>query len=319
MVTTRFVVMFIAILSGLAMGQTKTTTAAKVPAGGITIDGSLDEYYWVSDAVGEKIKIDNTMLTDGVIDNDADCHAYFKTLWGDNGIYVGTWFYDDVHNAMNSQYLDAANIAYDDDGLEYWFDYNFEDAWNSSASSPELYYLQLVKGFGNLDHATQHGGWWGGDDGSGKGWSTGLCDKPTQEAMGWREVFTSADGLNYTSEFLIEWSGSIMHQQTGMSQGGAIAFDMKVNDNDGAVIIDGAMHWTGITHTGYNSAHWGKVILGSPAGIKPIATKAFRMQQISGHAVFDILGRKMTTPLSAQTAIQINASNTKVFRRITLR
>jgi len=284
------------VLAASAFAQAKTTTAPKVSTSAITIDGNLDEFYWMSDAVGEKIKIDNSVVVYGTIDNDADCHAQFKTLWSDNGIYVGTWFTDDIHNAMNSQYIDAANIAYDDDGLEYWFDYNFDDAWNSTATSQAQYYLQLVKGFGNLDPATQHGGWWGGDDGSGKGWSTGLCDKATQEAMGWREVFTSADGLNYTSELLIEWSGSIMHQQTGMAQGAGIAFDMKVNDNDGGFVIEGGLHWSGLAHGVVYGAHYGKITLGAPAsaGIKPLAVKAFGIQKTSTNAIYDIQGRRIS-------------------------
>lgn len=312
------------ILFVSALAQTRTTTAAMVPKGSITIDGSLDEYYWANDLVGEKIKIDNNLVTDGSIDGDADCYAQFKTLWNENGIYVGTWYYDDVHNAMNSQYLDAANIAYDDDGLEYFFDYNFDDAWNGTQSSNSLYNLALVKGFGNLDPSAQYGGWWGGDDGSGKGWSTGIASVPEQQTMGWHEVFTSQDGLNYTSELLIEWSGSIMHQQTGMSKGGAIAFDMKVNDNDGAFTIEGAMHWTGLTHASWSSygTHWGKVNLGAVAGMRPVTAKMNSRSASPAKYASDIFGRRIASNkqnIGNRVLLAPGSQNGKSIRQIVLR
>jgi len=252
------------------------------------------------------------MTTDGVIGGDSDCHAEFKVFWSDIGIYIGTWFYDDVHNAMNSQYLDAANIAYDDDGLEYFFDYNFDDAWNATASTAALYYTHLVKGFGNLNPEIQYGGIWGGTDGSGRCWAPG-GSVAEQQAMGWHEVFTSDDGINYTSELFIEWSGSIMRHLPGMAQGEAITFDMKVNDNDGGFTIDGAMHWTGLPHQTNPGLHWGKVILDitCACGLNPSISgqeipKAedlppFAQPYKRSRSMYDIHGRRMPNTLQMRS------------------
>jgi len=206
-------------------------------------------------------------LFSGTINGDGDCYADFTFLWSDTGLYVGVLFHDDIHNAMNSQYCDAGNLAYDDDGLEICLNHDWVDA-STDVSDPyyfgaNSYGLQLEKGFGNLNPSEQYGGMWDDDDGSGKGWSTAVYTVTEQQAMGWYSVFTSNDGLDYQYEALFKWSGSLMGN-TAKTTGDSLAIDFRVNDNDGAFTAEGILSWSGISPhqgAGGSAAHWVKVKL----------------------------------------------------------
>ncbi len=283
------------LVPSVVLGQARFITASKVGSGQITIDGVLDEYCWTH-ATPEVIGADRVFV--GTVDDDADCCGDFVALWSDQGLYIGTHFNDDIHNAINSQYRDAANIAYDDDGIQYVLNNDFDAAIALGARN-----WSPVRGFGNLDPTQQNCGWWGPDDGSGKGWSTGMAAPEEARAMGWDEVFTSQDGLSYTSECLFTWAGIFMENVGSKNEGQGIAFGMFLTDNDGGFTSEGYLSWTGLRAPGPNNEGWGKIILGATAGISPTSTVK-PASQVRTNRTFDLLGRRIS-PISNRSPANV--------------
>jgi hypothetical protein len=318
MAKIRLTVLFLVLSVTWLFAQTKTTNAPKVPNTGITVDGNLTEYYWTTPSVGttEYIDIEHNCLTDGVVDNDADCSGKFKTFWDDNGFYVGTWFYDDIHNSPHSQYLDDANNAYEDDGLEEFYDADFSDAWNATGSRLGTYGIQYIAGFGNLDPTQQYRGFWGNQTIAGQN-NTGVFDIPTQQSNGWYEVFTSADGTNYTDECCIKWTSPAMHATGSKSVGGSIGFNWKLDDNDGAFTHQAYMAWTGIDGP---ATSWGQVMLQGAAGIHPVAISPVAKSAATPQWACDVFGRQVAMKgAQANRIVFTSAANSKSVRNIVLR
>ncbi len=290
-----------ALVFTVSTAQVKVTQAEKVPASSITVDGHLNEVFWTSPTIGQSNKIDNTSLIVGAVDGDGDCYVTMKTFWDDQGLYIGYFFHDDVHNAPHSQYLDDANNAYDDDGLEHFIDYSYDDAASSTTLDLGLYGWQLEKGFGNQAPSEQFGGNWGGDDGSGKGWSTHVYTPDEQHDIGWHEVFTTADGVNYENEVFFAWAGtaaSIMRGVGSMSVGGTIAYDVKVNDNDGAFAAEGCLSWSGMVHSPA-AQDWCQIQLAGVVGVRPVSVKTAARAANMDNYVWDVMGRRMARAANA--------------------
>ncbi len=303
------------VLTCLVNGQSRTMIAMKVQDGTITVDGYLDEGVW---GVAEKHKVDQ--VTYGTVDNDADCHAELSTYYDNVGVYVAVRFHDEVHNATNSQYLDAANIAYDDDGWEMFIDYSFDDAISSEITGIGLYGWHLVKGLGNLEPSQQNGGMWGSDDGSGKGWSTANYTVQEQVSNGWNEVFTSDDGLNYNGECLFTWAGQFMRNVGSMGAGEKLGFDIKINDNDGGFGTEGCLTFSGISHLNNPILHWGAIQLGGTAGIAPaMPMKTVSRLRGSGNGSFDLFGRRIAQPrqVAANRILIVRNEQGKAIRSLT--
>lgn len=289
-------------LSSNVCAQIWAGQAGEVPVGQITVDGMLNEPVWQQ--VKTKISAPAN-LGSGTVDNDADCYVEFTTLWSSEGWYLGVWFYDDVHAALNSQYLDAANIAYDDDGLQLLVDHSFEDGYNDvdGPTYQGLYGRSLVKGFGNLDPTLQYAGFWA--EGPGGSPATGQWTIAQQIEKGWENAFSSDDGLNYQYESKFSWSGYLMTSVGTKNQGDAIGFNLVVNDNDGGFASEGQM--TLVPLAADMGQRWGKVVLSGPAGIAPAKAVA----PISNHSykqfTFDPLGRRVAnigqTPIAKSMLI----------------
>lgn len=275
----------------LVNAQLWSGMANQVTNGAVTVDGSLDEAVWAS---SEKTKIDNAKIGNGGVDGDADCYVNFTSLWDAQGWYLGVWFYDDIHSALNSQYLDAANIAYDDDGLQILFSYNFDDAY-ADVSGPYwqgLYGRSLVKGFGNLDPELQYAGIWG--EGSNGNFTTDMWTKQQQIDKGWTNAFSSTDGLNYQYEARFDWTGELMYASGVQSIGSKMGFNLVVNDNDGGFAAEGQMVLLPLSN---DATRWGALTIAGPAKIapmKPVAVQSlhFAPKQFG----FDPLGRRIAGP-----------------------
>ncbi len=271
-----------------ASAQLWTGQASQITPGAVTIDGFLDEAVWASPA---KTRIDQSKLGSGVVDGDADCYVDFTTLWDTQGWYLGVWFNDDVHNAINSEYLDGANVAYDDDGLQILFSYNFDDAY-ADVTGPYwqgLYGRSLVKGFGNLDPEAQYAGIWG--EGSDGNFTTDVWTQDQQRAKGWTNIFSCADGINYQYEARFDWSGELMYACGAQPMGAKLGFSLVVNDNDGGFAAEGQMALLPLSNS---AQRWGALILSVPAKISPMKSAA---AQVSSRTFkqfsFDPLGRRI--------------------------
>jgi len=294
--------LIVALAATCAFGQIWSGDALQLPAGStVTVDGYLDEGLW---AGLTKTKLDATSyLQVGVIDGDGDCYTEFVTAWDASALYVGLWFYDDTHNAPHSQYLDDANNAYDDDGMEWFINHSFEDGFNDVTDPYRgLYGWQLVKGFGNLTAADQHGGSWG--DGP-QGWSTAVYSKADQETKGWYETFTSADGVNFTDEMKLTWAGNVMNGKGTAAAGDRIGYNMKVNDNDGVFTAEGSLNITKISHQGGagSGQNWGLLTLSATqAGVKPVRSIAMPKTAAMQTAAYDIQGRAIRSTATRSVA-----------------
>ncbi len=309
------VMMVAAAMSGV-YGQVWSTDVKKVESGAITVDGIFSEGVW---AGATKTSIDPaTYLNSGIIDGSNDLSAQIAFFWDDDALYAGLWFTDDIHNAPHSIYPEDALNAYGDDGVEWFVNYNFDDAHADITDSPYgLYGEHLVKGFGNLSAAEQYAGLW--DEGRIGGGIHGEANyTPAEaEAIGWYETFASADGLSYTDELKLTWAGAIMVQHTA-AVNDRIAFGAFLNDNDGAFAAEGTMHWPGPFVTG--DTFWGQLTLSATmAGVKPIRSVSVPKLAPTGNGTYDIRGRLVASTRATKTAQVLIGSDGKVARRLIIR
>ncbi len=299
------VLICVVFFAQVSLAQGVVTEAFKVPNGSITIDGSLSEAFWSSSPINT---VDQSKLTEGTTDGNQDCSAQFVALHDDLGVYIGCKFFDDIHNAPHSIYLEDANNGYDDDGFQYVLDNSYEDA---VAGGTYQNAWTLVRGFANTVAADQYGGWWGRDDGSGRGWSTGVWTVPEQQDNGWTEVFASTNGLDFETEMRLFWNGAVMGRISAKGAGGTMAFDLVVNDNDGLFSTETRLRWTGQNWTwGASPAPVGQIVFQGMVNLKSVRPAMHSVKYASKTGVFcDVLGRRvdMQRPAACQVRLISNA------------
>lgn len=222
------------------------------------MDGKLDEACWANVT---KIRIDSSKIIDGVVNGNADCYADVALLWDSVGFYIGVWFSDDIHNAPNSVYIDAANSGYNDDGVYLLFDYSYSDA---KRDSTDPFYgdsgVCLVKGFGNSDPYVQYAGEWDDDDGSGKGWSTRQLTVNEQKAIGWHSTFTTSDNKAYQFESQFRWGTYVTGNGSIPPFLKEMGLNIVVSDNDAGSSRQGRMSTSSLAN-GHSQNAWCKVTL----------------------------------------------------------
>lgn len=268
--------------------QSAQSVVHKTSTGAIVLDGKLNESVWQN---GSRIPIRHDIgkqLYQGSVDNHADCSMEFSLWWDDEGLYCGTWTKDDIHNISHSDEKSTATSAWQDDGVLWWVNFDFNDVWED-ASTPY---------FGEFGWMTYKGFVWKNGTASDLYTAYRNTDQlsvGTNEdlkGLGFEAPYWSADGVSFQCEARFLWSSFFLGSIPTPSTGKEMAFNVAISDNDGGETGAAWLAWAeGMQHT---FQCWGKLVLSDQADIRPYRVLANHRQSKAPMRVYDILGRTVS-------------------------
>lgn len=253
------------VLAAHVWAQAPNVTAKFVAPRAIMVNGEISESAW-SNATWHSILPNEIQTVCGSANGRNDISASFAALWDSTGLCVATKFCDDIHNAPWSTQSGLAHHSWKDDGMQWWVNFDFEDAW-ADATPPY---------FGQHGWIAWKGLAWKGGVPNDRYVTYRNDNSPVtatvskMKANGFYAPYHSNDGINFECEAQFRWSSPMMGATGTPSAGKEIAFNMSVNDNDGTDMLACMLSWTGGTHNQYQG--WGKITLEGNATSRPNAS-----------------------------------------------